>query len=113
MDETSVAAGAGAAVFPWQACLLQLSGGTIAGMAVGYSLKAALRSALLVLGSVLLLLALLSHAGFITVNWGAICCSIENGTRAAGELVSDLGSQLSSSMAGFAAGAMGGWKMHR
>ncbi len=115
MDETTMAAGAGtaAAAFPWQACLLQLSGGTVAGLAVGYSLKAALRAALLVLGSIILLMALLAHAGFITVNWGAVCGSIESGTKAAGELVNNLASQLSSSMAGFTAGAIGGWKMHR
>ena len=115
MDEMTMAAGAGtaAAVFPWQACLLQLSGGTVAGLAVGYSLKAALRAALLVLGSIILLMALLANAGFITVNWGAVCGSIESGTKAAGELVNNLASQLSSSMAGFTAGAIGGWKMHR
>ena len=115
MDETTMAAGAGtaAAAFPWQACLLQLSGGTVAGLAVGYSLKAALRAALLVLGSIILLMALLAHAGFTTVNLVAVCGSIESGTKAAGELVNNLASQLSSSMAGFTAGAIGGWKMHR
>ena len=32
--------------FPWQACLLQLSGGTVAGLAVGYAAKAAVRAGL-------------------------------------------------------------------
>lgn len=106
------AAGAEAAAFPWESCFMQLSGGAVAGLAVGYAAKAALKAALLVLGSVIIFLALMAHAGFITVNWDAITLSIEEGTKMAEDLAVSTISQLSSSMVGFAAGAIGGWKLH-
>lgn len=100
-------------VFPWSDCLMQLTGGTTAGMAVGYTMKTALKMVMLVLGSVLMLLFLLSHAGFITVNWEAINCCLEDGTRMMGEMANNMFAQLSSSFVGFGAGAIGGWKMNK
>lgn len=108
-----MAAGAETAGFPWGPCLMQLSGGTIAGMAVGYAMKSAVRAALLLLGSILILLGLLAHSGFITVNWDVIGMGLEEGTKAAGRAAYDIVTQMSSSMVGFTAGAIGGWRMKR
>ncbi len=115
MDDGSLGMemGSDAGAFPWQACLVQLSGGTVAGMAVGYALKAAIRMALMILGSVLLLLGLLAYAGFITVNWEVVGGSIETGTRVAENVVRDMISQISSSLVGFTAGLIGGWRLKR
>ena len=99
--------------FPWQACLLQLSGGTVAGLAVGYAAKAAVRAVLLALGSALIFLALFAHSGFITVHWSAINAGIEATTHSAGKLAYEVISQLSSSFVGFTAGAVSGWRMRR
>ena len=111
--DVSAAAGAEAASFPWGACFLNLTGGTIAGAAVGYALKSALKIALLIVGAAIVFLATLANAGFITVNWDAICLGLEEGAKAAGEFAYATVTQLSSSIVGFAAGAFAGWKLNK
>lgn len=112
MDPVSVDTASAAASTDWSfvACLCQLGGGGIAGMAVGYAMKFAFKMALLALGSFLIMLYLMCDSGFITINWAAVAGGIENGTRAAGSWALDMVTQMSSAFAGFAGGAYLGWK---
>ena len=87
-----------------------LSGGVIAGMAVGYALKFACKLVLLAIGAQILFMYLLSSSGFITVNWGNIAMGLESGAHAAGCWLSGMQANLSSTMVGFAGGAIAGWR---
>ena len=91
--------------------LFMMGGGVIAGIAVGYALKAATKIGLLVLGLMLIALYSLMQAGFITVNWDAVGAGIENGSKAAGVWMWAMVKQLSASFVGFAGGVAMGWRL--
>lgn len=58
--------------FNWPLLGGQAGLGLVLGLAVGYSLKKALKVALLLLGAAVALLVGLSRMGFITVHWEAL-----------------------------------------
>lgn len=67
--------------------------------------------ALLIIGVIILLMAGLMHAGFITVDWGAVSQSLESGAEAAGGMVEFALKDLSAQLAGFAGGVVIGLKI--
>lgn len=86
----------------------QLGGGVIAGIAVGYAAKRALKLALLLLGVCLLGLYALAQKGIITVHWDAVSQGLETGSRGLGAWFASMVTQLSPSLIGFGGGvAMG------
>lgn len=91
--------------------LFLMGGGVIAGIAVGYALKAATKIALLMLGVMLIAMYSLMHVGYITVNWDAVGTGIEEGSRAAGTWMWAMVKQLSASFVGFAGGVAMGWRL--
>lgn len=91
--------------------LLSLGGGTLAGIAVGVALRFTAKLALLITGLIILLLAGLMHAGYITVDWGAVSTSLEDGAEAAGGFIQFAVADLSAQLAGFAAGVLMGIKI--
>lgn len=91
--------------------LFMMGGGVIAGIAVGYALKAATRIALLILGVMLLAMYGMMQVGFITVNWDAVGAGIESGSRAAGSWMWAMVKHLSASFVGFAGGVAMGWRL--
>lgn len=90
--------------------LFSLGGGTLAGIAVGVALRSAVKLALLVTGTIILLLGALMHAGIITVDWGAVSSGIENGAQAAGGWLEFALADLSAQLAGFTVGVIMGFK---
>ena len=90
---------------------MSLGGGTLAGIAVGVALRFAAKLALLITGVILLLMGALMHAGFITVDWGAVSNGLESGAQAAGGLIEFALADLSAQLAGFTAGVVIGVKM--
>lgn len=82
----------------------------LAGVAVGVALRTALKFALLLTGLILLLMMTLMNGGFITVDWGAVSHSMENGAEAAGSFMELALRDLSAQLAGFGAGVLMGWK---
>jgi uncharacterized membrane protein (Fun14 family) len=91
--------------------LMQMGGGAIAGMAVGFAFKKTTRLALLALGLCLILLYVLMQHGFITVKWDAVSDGIETGARALGQWVWAMTRALSASLVGFTGGFMLGLKI--
>ena len=91
--------------------LLSLGGGTLAGIAVGVALRFTAKLALLVIGVIILLMAGLMHAGYVTVAWGAVSHSLETGAEAAGGFVQFALADLSAQLAGFAGGVLLGFKI--
>ena len=83
-----------------------MGGGTLAGIAVGVALRFTAKLALIIVGLIILLMAGLMHAGYITVDWGAVSQSLEDGAEAAGGFVQFAWSDLSAQLAGFAAGLL-------
>lgn len=113
MDDGTMAQQAAAAADqanPIYQYLLQLGGGGIAGIAVGYASKIAFRAAMFVLGAILIVMYLLNSYGFITVNWGAVSNGIESGAVAAGSWFWNMLCNLSIPFVGFGFGAWLGWK---
>lgn len=94
-----------------QAGVVQLGGGTLAGIAVGYAAKVAAKWALLMLGLILMGLYLLADHGFLTVNWDAVNHGLEEGSRGLGAWFSAMVTQLSPSLVGFGAGVLMGLKI--
>jgi len=90
---------------------MSLGGGVLAGVAVGVALRTALKWALIVVGLILLLLVGLMQAGYITVDWGAITQSVQNGAEAAGGYVQLAVADLSAQIVGFSGGVLMGWKL--
>ncbi len=107
MDDGSMANEASNPIYGY---LMQLGGGGIAGMAVGYAAKVAFKMAMLVLGVVLILLYLLCSAGFITVDWSAVNDGLQTGAIAAGSWFWNMLTSLSVPFVGFGFGAWLGWK---
>lgn len=91
--------------------LALLGGGTVAGVAVGYAAKRALRWALLATGLILIGLFVLGQQGFITVHWQAVGEGLETGSRGAGSWMMAMAKQLSPTLAGFSAGFLVGLKL--
>ena len=58
--------------FNWPLLGQQAGLGLVLGLAVGYSLKKALRAALLLLGALTAVLVGLGRMGFVTVHWEAV-----------------------------------------
>jgi uncharacterized membrane protein (Fun14 family) len=83
-----------------------LGGGTLAGIAVGVALRFTAKLALIIVGLIILLMAGLMHAGYITVDWGAVSQSLEDGAEAAGGFIEFAVADLSAQLAGFAAGLL-------
>lgn len=90
--------------------LWSLGGGVLAGVAVGVALRTAAKLALLITGVLILFMAGLTHAGFITVDWTAVSTSLESGAEAAGSFVQFALADLSAQLAGFAGGVLMGFK---
>jgi uncharacterized membrane protein (Fun14 family) len=91
--------------------LLSLGGGALAGIAVGVALRFTAKLALIVTGLIILLMAGLMHAGYITVDWGAVSESLETGAETAGGFVQFALADLSAQLAGFAGGVLIGVKI--
>ena len=83
-----------------------MGGGTLAGIAVGVALRFTAKLALIIVGLIILLMAGLMHAGYITVDWGAVSQSLEDGAEAAGGFIEFAVADLSAQLAGFAAGVL-------
>lgn len=83
-----------------------MGGGTLAGIAVGVALRFTAKLALIIVGLIILLMAGLMHAGYITVDWGAVSQSLEDGAEAAGGFIEFALADLSAQLAGFAAGLL-------
>lgn len=83
-----------------------MGGGTLAGIAVGVALRFTAKLALIIVGLIILLMAGLMHAGYITVDWGAVSQSLEDGAEAAGGFIEFAVADLSAQLAGFAAGLL-------
>lgn len=111
MDENALAA-TSVATSDWSlgSCMLQMGGGFIAGVAVGYAMKVASKMVLLAMGALIVVMYMMMHAGFITVNWDAVGAGLETGTKAAGSMAWTMITELSSSFVGFAGGVTLGWK---
>lgn len=90
--------------------LLSLGGGTLAGVAVGVALRSAAKLALMLTGFIILILAGLMHAGIVTVDWGMLSKSLEDGAEAAGGFVEFALADLSAQLAGFGVGVVMGFK---
>lgn len=56
----------------WELLGQQAGLGFVLGVAVGYSLKKALKVALLLIGVVTAILVLMARMGFVTIHWSAI-----------------------------------------
>lgn len=93
--------------------LFSLGGGVIAGIAVGVALRTAVKAALVMTGLLILILAGLMHAGFITVDWGAVSHSLEEGAEAAGGFIQLAVLDLSAQLAGFSGGVVMGFKLFK
>ena len=91
--------------------LLQVGGGTIAGIAVGYAIKKVSKAALFIIGVIILGLYALMQAHLVTVHWDAVSSGIEAGTRAAGTWASTMVKSLSASLVGFGVGFFVGVKL--
>lgn len=87
-----------------------MGGGALAGVAVGVALRSAAKLALLVTGAILLIMSGLVHAGYITVDWGAVTKGLEDGAEAAGGYIQLALADLSAQLAGFSAGVLMGFK---
>ena len=83
-----------------------MGGGTLAGIAVGVALRFTAKLALIIVGLIILLMAGLMHAGYITVDWGAVSQSLEDGAEAAGGFIEFALADLSAQLAGFAVGLL-------
>ena len=83
-----------------------MGGGTLAGIPVGVALRFTAKLALIIVGLIILLMAGLMHAGYITVDWGAVSQSLEDGAEAAGGFIEFAVADLSAQLAGFAAGLL-------
>ena len=83
-----------------------MGGGTLAGIAVGVALRFTAKLALIIVGLIILLMAGLMHAGYITVDWCAVSQSLEDGAEAAGGFIEFAVADLSAQLAGFAAGLL-------
>jgi uncharacterized membrane protein (Fun14 family) len=90
--------------------LWSLGGGALAGVAVGVALRSAAKLALLLTGTLILVMAGLVNAGLITVDWTAVSTSLESGAEAAGGFVQFALADLSAQLAGFSAGVLLGFK---
>lgn len=90
--------------------LFNLGGGVLAGIAVGLAIKSALRILLIVVGVILIVLALLMNAGYITVNWEALSAGLESGSTFIGGWVSLAIADLSAQLVGFSGGLLIGFK---
>jgi uncharacterized membrane protein (Fun14 family) len=91
--------------------LALLGGGTVAGVAVGYAAKRAIRWALLATGLILIGLFLLGQQGFITVHWQAVGEGLETSSRGASSWLMAMVQQLSPTLVGFSAGFLVGLKL--
>lgn len=74
-------------------------------------MRTAARLALLITGTLILVMMGLVHAGFVTVDWTAVSTSVESGAMAAGGFVQLALADLSAQLAGFSAGVLLGFKM--
>lgn len=90
--------------------LFSLGGGVLAGIAVGLALKSALRIVLIITGVVLIGLALLMQAGFITIHWEALTTGLEDGATFIGGWVKIALADLSAQLVGFTGGLLMGFK---
>ena len=90
--------------------LIGLGGGALAGVAVGVALRSAIKLALLLVGTLILVMAGLVHVGFVTVDWNSVTTSLQGGAQAAGGFVSLALADLSAQLAGFSAGVIMGFK---
>lgn len=70
------------------------------------ALRFTAKLALIIVGLIILLMAGLMHAGYITVDWGAVSKSLEDGAEAAGGFIEFALADLSAQLAGFAAGLL-------
>ncbi|WP_218079257.1 FUN14 domain-containing protein [Anthocerotibacter panamensis] len=93
---------------PW---LWQVGGGAIAGIAVAYALKKAVKVALALLGVGIILLFALAQNGIITVNWTALTRILDAGGQTAGQWATMLFKSLGASVVGFSGGALLGAKL--
>lgn len=73
---------------------------------MGVALRFTAKLALIIVGLIVLLMAGLMHAGYITVDWGAVSHSLETGAEAAGGFIEFALADLSAQLAGFAAGLL-------
>lgn len=91
--------------------LMEMGGGAIAGLAVGYAFKKTTKLALLLLGVCLILLYVLMQHGVITVKWDAVSQGIETGARTVGQWMVAMSKTLSASLVGFTGGFLLGLKL--
>ncbi len=91
--------------------LLEVGGGTLAGVAVGYAAKRAAKWALLLLGLILIGLYFLAQQGWVTVQWQAVSQELEEGSKGLGQWFKTMVVQLSPSLVGFGAGLVMGFKI--
>lgn len=94
-----------------QLLMLDLSGGALAGVAVGFALKKAFRAALLVMGLAILVLYGMAQVGYVTVHWESLTLGIESGARNAADWVWTATRELSVALVGFGGGLLFGLKM--
>ena len=73
---------------------------------MGVALRFTAKLALIIVGLIVLLMSGLMHAGYITVDWGAVSHSLETGAEAAGGFIEFALADLSAQLAGFAAGVL-------
>jgi uncharacterized membrane protein (Fun14 family) len=90
--------------------LLNLSGGAVAGIAVGLALKTALRWALIFLGLCILGLVMLMKTGIIVIQWDALTQGLEAGVATIGGFIKLAVADLSAQLVGFAGGMVLGFK---
>lgn len=91
--------------------LMEMGGGAIAGLAVGYAFKKTTKLALLILGVCLILLYVLMQNDIITVKWDAVSTGIETGARTVGQWIWAMTKTLSASLVGFTGGFLLGLKL--
>ncbi len=90
--------------------LWDFSGGTVLGIAVGYALKKGTKLALLILGTITIILMILSHHQYITVNWDLLTQTVEDGTNTLGAYFWSLTLDWSAKVAGVTVGIPIGWR---
>lgn len=89
----------------------ELSGGVLAGLAVGFAVKKATRLALLTLGVGILLLYGLMQQGIITINWEVMGQSLEVGSRSLGGWIWSMVKDVSTALVGFGGGFLLGLRL--
>lgn len=90
--------------------LLSLSGGALAGVAVGMALKKAFRWALIFIGLVILGLMGLMNAGIVVIQWEALSQGLEGSVATIGDWVRIAVDDLSAQLVGFSGGLVIGLK---